>query len=328
MYDDQLTRSLRDLGVDLRRHRVGGTWPSDAEQHRADVSPAVSGDRRWLVDSIVACAVPDLVLVARERGRPWTIVLHSLLSTEAGLSSAERERYRVQEAVALRGARRVIATSRWAADDLRSRHPAVDVVVARPGVLPAPLTAGSDTGGRLLSLASVTPTKNQLGLIEALGRLTDLPWSVRLVGGDRVVPEYTATVRAAVAARGLTDRVHITGPLVGAALEQVWAVTDLLVLTSRSETYGMVVAEALSRGVPALVSAGTGAVEALGEVAGVRPGAAIQPDELVLARVLREWLTDPDLRRRWRAAALRRRESLALTTWAECAQTVAHYTTV
>ena len=134
------------------------------------------------------------------------------------------------------------------------------------------------------------------------------------------MPDYTSTVKAAVVARGLVGRVHITGPLVDAELEQVWATTDLLVLTSRSETYGMVVVEALSRGVPAVVVAGTGAVEALGQVAGVRPGAVIPPDERMLAQVLRGWLTDPDLRCRWRTTARRRRTSLS--TWAECAKTV------
>jgi glycosyltransferase involved in cell wall biosynthesis len=323
VYDDRLTESLRDLGVEVQRHRVGGTWPADSERYRDQVAPALEGDRRWLVDSIVACAVPDLVLAAHDRGRPWTILLHSLLSTEIGLSAAERDRYRNLEAVALRAARRVIVTSQWAADDLRHRHPEVDVVVAQPGVLPAPLTAASDTGDRLLSLASMTPTKNQLSLIEALGRLTELRWSVRLVGGDRVAADYTATVRAAVAAGGLVSRVQMTGPLSGADLEQVWATTDLLVVTSLSETYGMVVVEALSRGVPAVVSAGTGAVEALGQVAGERPGAAIPPGQPdVLAQVLRDWLTDSDLRCRWRATALLRRDSLAVTTWADCARTV------
>jgi glycosyltransferase involved in cell wall biosynthesis len=322
VYDDELMGSLRDVGVDVCRHRVGGTWPADAGSRRADVAPALAGDRWWMVDSIVACAVPDLVVAARERGRPWTIVLHSLLSTEIGLLPAERERYRVLESAALLAARRVITTSRWAADELRQRFPTVDIVVAHPGVLAAPLTAWSGTGARLLSLASVTPTKNQLVLIEALGQLTDLGWSARLVGGDRVVPEYTSSVRAAVVAQGLAGRVLMTGPLVGAALDRVWACTDLLVLPSRSETYAMVVAEALSRGIPAVVSAGTGAVEALGQVAGLRPGAAVAPDPGVLAEVLRRWLTDPDVRDRWRTVARLRRASLALRTWEACARTV------
>ena len=57
----------------------------------------------------------------------------------------------------------------------------------------------------------------------------------------------------------------VPGILVGQALDQKWDTADLLVLTSRIETYGLVVVEALARGIPAVVSAGTGAVEALQE---------------------------------------------------------------
>ena len=53
------------------------------------------------------------------------------------------------------------------------------------------------------------------------------------------------------------------GALTGARLDAVWAATDLLLLTSASETFGMVVTEALARGIPAVVTGGTGAVEAL-----------------------------------------------------------------
>ena len=55
----------------------------------------------------------------------------------------------------------------------------------------------------------------------------------------------------------------VPGVLVGQALDQQWDIADLLVLTSRIETYGLVVVEALARGIPAVVSADTGAVEAL-----------------------------------------------------------------
>ena len=53
------------------------------------------------------------------------------------------------------------------------------------------------------------------------------------------------------------------GALVGSALDQKWEAADLLVLPSRTETYGLVVVEALARGIPAVVTAGTGAIEAL-----------------------------------------------------------------
>ena len=86
----------------------------------------------------------------------------------------------------------------------------------------------------------------------------------------------------------------------------------------------MVVAEALARGVPAVVGRGTGAVEAL---AGSTPtaselaGALVPPGESgALATVLRDWLTDADQRTRWRAAARHRRTELP--TWLDTARVV------
>ncbi|PLC11179.1 hypothetical protein AUQ48_01600 [Kocuria flava] len=121
-------------------------------------------------------------------------------------------------------------------------------------------------------------------------------------------------------------RVRVPGPLTGAALEEQWAATDLLVLPSRAETYGMVVAEALAHGVPALVPAGTGAVEALdGTPHGVGPaeraGAALDPaDPTAWTTALRAWLADPALRERWRTAALARRRRLR--RWSDTAHDV------
>ena len=122
---------------------------------------------------------------------------------------------------------------------------------------------------RLTCLASLTPRKNQGLLLEALAPLTALGWTLDLVGPEGG-PEHVRTLRAAV--RDLPDpgRVRCPGPLEGAALARQWARTDLLLLPSTTETYGMVVTEALAHGVPAVVAAGTGAVEALDGTPGPR----------------------------------------------------------
>ena len=321
VYDDRLTEALQAAGTDLRRHRVQGVWPRDSEEHRAEVAAVLRSQPDWLVDSIIACAVPDLVADATERGQRVTVVLHSLLSSELGLSEPDRQRYRALESAALRAASRVVTPSQWAADDLRQRYGITDSVVARPGVDASPVTVGSASGNRLLSLGSLTPTKDQLGFVAALSWVSDLPWSARLVGGDRVRPDYSAALRQSIRQQRLDPRITITGPLTGSALEEVWADTDLLVVTSRSETYAMVVAEALARGIPAVVTAETGAVEALGRVHGAVPGTAVPAgDTATLSAVLQRWLTDAHLRGRWRAAARRRRD--ALTSWSDCAAIV------
>lgn len=321
VYDDRLAEELVAAGVAVRRHRVPGTWPADGDRHRSEVSSTLRSWPVWLVDSIVACAVPDLVVDAARRGDPLVILLHSLPSCELGLSDADRQRWERREAAASRAARLVITTSRWAADDLQHRYGIARTVVAQPGVDLAPLITGSADGGRLLCLASLTPTKDQLTLVSALSQVTDRPWSLRLVGGDTVRPDYTAALRDAIHQRELGGRITITGPLTGPDLEQVWSDTDLLVVPSRSETYGLVVTEALAHGVPAIVSAGTGAVEALGHVEGEVPGRATPPgDARAMAAVVRAWLGDPQLRRRWRTTARRRRE--LLPSWQHCASVV------
>jgi glycosyltransferase involved in cell wall biosynthesis len=87
----------------------------------------------------------------------------------------------------------------------------------------------------------------------------------------------------------------------------------VLVHASRSETYGMVVTEALARGLPVLACDVGGLPEALGTAPdGTRPGVLTpEGDAAALARSLRGWLTDADLRARLRATAHRRRSDLA-----------------
>ena len=125
-----------------------------------------------------------------------------------------------------------------------------------------------------------------------------------------------ATPSASAAARGtigLDDRVSFPGPRTGADLDRSYAAADVLVLASRAETYGMVVTEALARGLPVVAAEVGGVPEALGHGAdGTRPGLLVPPgDPAALGAALRSWLGDADLRSRLRRAARERRESLA-----------------
>ena len=114
----------------------------------------------------------------------------------------------------------------------------------------------------------------------------------------------------------------LTGPLSGSELDAAYAEADVLVLASRAETYGMVVTEALSRGLPVIAADVGGVPEALGFGAdGTRPGLLVPPgDVAALAEALRLWLTDADLRAALRAAALQRRAGLK--DWSETADRV------
>jgi glycosyltransferase involved in cell wall biosynthesis len=328
VYNRALIAELRALGIDVRLQRLAGPWPDgDASTHLA-LARALRATPASLVDGIVACGSPDVVAAAVEAGHVVSIVVHLPLSDELGIEPARRERYALLESQAVHAASGVLCSSRWAAAELNSRYGLGDVGVAVPGVTPAGVARGSQDFGppRLLSLASLTPTKDQLTLIRALAQLADLPWTADLVGSDRADLGYAAQVRAEIAAAGLAERIMVPGALVGQALDQKWRDADLLVLTSRVETYGLVVTEALARGIPAIVSAGTGAVEALqeGATTAETPGTAVPAaDPQSLAAVLRSWLTEPLLRQSWRRAALARRDTLP--GWQQTAEAVVAY---
>jgi glycosyltransferase involved in cell wall biosynthesis len=160
----------------------------------------------------------------------------------------------------------------------------------------------------LLCVAAVTHRKGQDVLVTALqDHLADLDWRCTFVGALRESVPHT------------DPRIRFAGPLAGTDLDAAYADADLFVLPSRAETYGMVVTEALARALPVVATDVGGVPEALGVASdGSRPGTLIAPDDpLALAGALRNWLTDPALRDRWRTAARERRQTLP--TWTETA---------
>ena len=108
----------------------------------------------------------------------------------------------------------------------------------------------------------------------------------------------------------------MAGPRTGADLDAGYAGADLLVLASRGETYGMVVTEALARGIPVLATAVGGLPEALGRAPdGSRARPAGPPDDpAALADALRRWLTDAGAAASAAPSAALRRTTL--TGWA------------
>ena len=206
------------------------------------------------------------------------------------------------EGAVLRATAGVVCTSRWMRTRLVAQH-ALDpdrVVVAEPGVDPAPLAPGSPTGTALLCVGAVTRLKGYDVLAAALGTLDDLPWSCRGVGSTAIEPGFAA---------GLDPVVRLTGPLTRAELDATYAGADLVVLASRAETDGMVVTEAIARGVPVVASDVGGVREALGG-----GGVLVPPDDAgALGAALRRWLTDAGHRAALRDAARERRD--ALTGW-------------
>jgi glycosyltransferase involved in cell wall biosynthesis len=264
-----------------------------------------------LVDGLVASPAPE-VLVPESRRLRLVALVHMPLGGNGADEDVRRREGDVLSAVAS-----VVTTSVWARREVLRlyRLPGDGVYVAEPGVEAAGLSAGTRAGGELLSVAAVIPGKGHDVLLAALAAVAGHRWRCVCVGSLDRDPSFVATVRRRADDGGLDGRLHFSGTQAEDELARSYGAADLLVLASRSETYGMVVTEALAHGIPVVAADVGGVPEALGFGAdGTRPGVLVPPDDpAALGDALRAWLEDADLRGQLRRAARERRESL--TDW-------------
>jgi glycosyltransferase involved in cell wall biosynthesis len=314
-YDRHLCRGLSSLGWSVHEHAVRGCWPrADAASFAAlaGVVQRIPDDAVVLLDGLVASTAPE-VLVPQARRLRLVVLVHMPLG--AGPVDDGADEARMRESAVLSAAAAVLTTSAWTRCRILELYPlpADRVHVAEPAVEAAGLAAGTAAGGALLCVAAVTFDKGHDVLLDALATVSDLSWHCVCVGRLDRDPAFVEGLRRRSSNDGLDDRVSFPGPRTGADLDHSYATADLMVLASRAETYGMVVTEALARGLPVVAADVGGLKEALGHGAdGILPGALVRPDDPpALGAALRAWLGDAELRRRWRKAARERRESLS-----------------
>ena len=315
-YDRRVCRGLAALGWTVREHAV-----RDAAALARAVGRIPDG-AVVLVDGLIASPAPE-ALVPHARRLRQVVLVHMPLGHRP--PAGEAGTVRARERGALAAATAVITTSEWGRRRLGELYAlAADRVhVAEPGVNVARVAQGSEAGGSLLCVAALTPGKGHDVLLDALAMTKDLPWRCTCVGSLVRDAAFADGVRRRARDSGLDGRVRFPGPSTGEELDRAYAGADLLVLASHAETYGMVVTEALSRGLPVIATDVGGVSEALGHGEnGTRPGLLVPPgDPAALGAALRAWLEDPELRDRLRRAARERRAELR--PWAATARAVA-----
>jgi glycosyltransferase involved in cell wall biosynthesis len=324
-YDRRVCRGLAALGWAVHEHAVPCAWPRPGEAGHTALARAV---RRIpdhavvLLDGLVASTAPE-ALVPQARRLRQVVLVHMPLGHRPPDDEAGAVRAREREVLAAAAA--VVTTSAWTRRRLGELYalPADRVYVTEPGVDVASLASGTAASDSLLCVAALTPDKGHDVLLGALAMVSDLSWRCECVGSLVRDSAFADGVRRCARNHGLGDRLRFPGPLSGPELDRAYAAADLLVLASRAETYGMVVAEALARGTPVLATEVGGVTEALGHGDdGTRPGLLIPPnDPTALGAALRAWLEDAALRDRLRLAARERRAKLR--PWAATASAVA-----
>jgi glycosyltransferase involved in cell wall biosynthesis len=292
-------------GVRIARFRPG---PPDRISFSTDMLRSLSGLARaadivhvhgaWTFPVWWGCHV-----AARE-GRPLVRTPHGSFLPDALRQSALRKRVVgcLVERRSLRTAALVHATAAHEVDALR-RWCAGPIVVV-PNAVDVPGRWGPDgelrarvealapacRGRRyVLMLSRLHPMKGLEHLLDAWGGVAPRfpEWHLVIAGGGD--PGYAAGLARRVARAGLGAWLTFAGPLYGADREAVLSQADLVALPSRSENFGMSVAEALARGVPVVATHGTPWAGVAGAEAWRSQGGGTEPFEEGVAAARCGW---------------------------------------
>lgn len=315
-YDRRIIAELRRLDWHVDVVGLGDGFPRpDAAQKAAalDRLSATPETQPLVIDGLAHGALPEGATALRDR--PVVALVHHPLALESGLAPQEADRLRASERSALSAARLVVATSRTTAALLTAGFhvPADRIGVVLPGTDRAPFAAGSDgTAVQLLAVGAVVTRKAFDLLAEALAPLRSLRWQLTIAGDRGRDADAVARLDAAIERHRLRDRVECVGAVSAERLAALYAGTDLFVLASLYEGYGMAYAEAIAHGLPVIGTTGGAIPEVVPSAAGrlVPPG-----DVAALSSALHDVISDRDLRLRMRAGS--RAAAALLPTWEE-----------
>jgi glycosyltransferase involved in cell wall biosynthesis len=305
-YDRQMVAGLRRRGWSVSVRELDGSFPLPTPAARLDAVRALAGipdGSLVLIDGLALGAMPDEVSHESRRLRLVGLVHHPL-ARETGWEPHVARRFEQSERRALAAVRRVIVTSQETAEGLHRYHVSASRIdVVEPGTDPAPLARGSTGAIRhLLCVASLVPRKGHDTLLRALVQLPGSNWVLTCIGSHYYSPATVQRLCAQIEEEALDDHVRLVGEVDPATLDGYYDETDVFVLPTRHEGYGMAVAEALARGIP-VVSTPTGGIA---DLIGRDGGILIPPDDPdALTAAIWRVLDDEGFRQRLRAGARR-----------------------
>jgi len=198
----------------------------------------------------------------------------------------------------LRGAARVLTVSQSSRRQVEAKTAnATPIDVINTAFEPvAGITHGGGDVLRILYVGHITRAKGVIDLAQAVAQLPhDRKWRLDMVGRNTVEPETTRQVEEICHKAGLDDQVTLHGRIDDATLQTLYVSSDIFVLPSYREGYGIVLLEAMSHGL-AVVATTAGAIPEV--VCNDKTGMLVTPGDVqALRETILNLMDDADMRR-------------------------------
>jgi len=262
------------------RGRAGAYWPIDSKVEVKTVSDIrVKSVGSILKKPFVRCLSemvqkPDVLHVhglwipqtvktirwANLRGIPVIISTHGMLTPWAIGNARWKKKaaWYFYQKQALMAAALLHATSETEAKGIRNRIGGRRIAVIPNGIELGGISdkANTEGGHRTIGfLGRLHPVKGLAELLKAWSIIGTCGWTLRIAGPDE--GEYRRVLENLVRDLKIAPSVEFVGEVAGREKALFFAGLDAFILPSHSENFGLVVAEALSFGVPCVASHGT-----------------------------------------------------------------------
>lgn len=149
----------------------------------------------------------------------------------------------------------MVATAKPELQSIRRLGTKVPVAVVPHGVdMPPPGIHSRGKVRKLLFLSRIHPIKGLADLVGAWSLVRREGWKVVVAGPDEA--GHVGEIREKIGALGLADDFEFPGLVTGDQKEALFSEAEVFVLPTHSENFGIVIAEALSRGLPVITTTG------------------------------------------------------------------------
>lgn len=328
LFDSRIVKSFRDRGTVIRVAELPGTFPmvnSVSVGAAKELVRTLKDKQTLIIDGLALPAFASLLPLNRN-GKTIGFIHHPL-SLETGLTLEHAKYFTDLENSLWTALDGVICASKCTSRSvLKSGVAKERIQVASPGVdLPflgkksVGIASHEQKDFRLLCVATITPRKGHVVLIEALSKLRHYRWTLDCYGSLQRDPDAVHQVKETINKLGLIDRIKLHGEIPQDELTAAWMNADLFVLPSLHEGYGMVLTEAIAHGLP-VVSTFAGAIP---ETAPQSASYLVEPgNSQALADTLGDLMRNPAQLESLRRAALKERNMLvkwpiAINRWHE-----------
>jgi glycosyltransferase involved in cell wall biosynthesis len=160
----------------------------------------------------------------------------------------------------------------------------------------------------------VIERKGHKVLLQALSNLKDLNWRLDCFGSTEFDTKLFDELQTFVRTENLSEKVKFHGAVCDDLIEAAYATSDVFVLPSLFEGYGMVYAEAIVRGLPIIATTAGAIPDTVPQTCGI----LVEPENTnMLTQAIEQMVSDEHLRNDYRQGAMIAAEDFP--TWQDSA---------